>query len=547
MVNWSTFAVPSTTNNVLIPDIAPQTNYPILTTTGNSAKSIETLSNAQITISYGSELTIDGSTSVGLNNGGTISNSGVVHIQNSTGNSLTNTGLFANIGTCSKLNIDNMVMNTSGTLTNEGLLKTHHTTSNQNDNMVVNTGRIYTTMGASPFFTGTGTFNDSGTMLTGSNTLVWSGCAGGSNTDWNNPANWDNYQVPTMSDDVQILNISPSTNYPIIMSTHNQAKSLTISTGASLTIETEADLTLNGSATQGIDNQGSINNSGELKILNAPVSIQNQAHFTNDACGVIEADNQLNNTTAGTFLNKGRLITSHTSTHVNAGSFTNNRIIADANSAFSGVSITSGSLSQITSDATVFYGQESIAGTVSVCITGSVSNFIVNPGTYENYYITNATGDPIGIYDNATATFSPYGNLPFGQQTAYLWSDIPPFAACFRSILSFTLEVNNCKTESINQVERSTTSWEARAYPNPFIGNSTIEFVAPQSTKLEVQVYSIAGNRAATLYQGTVAEGQKYQLSLEAEHLPGGVYIVRFTTAQGTVKHLKLIHASRTN
>ena len=542
--NWSTFGVPNSTIDVELLDLSPATNYPIINNSGNVAKSITIHSGASLDIQSSGELTIDGSTTTGLDNQGMVSNSGILTIQNTTGSSITNTGTFTNQGNCSKLIIDNSIMNTSGTLTNQGLLKTTCPTSNQNDNMVSNTGRIYNTTGVNPFFTGTGTFNETGVTINTLSSLVWSGCAGAGDTDWNKAANWDYYEAPTAGKDVQIIDISPATNYPIITSTGNVARSLTVGSNVTFSIENGGDLTLNGSSTQGVQNQGTISNAGVLKIQNAPVSIQNTDQLTNEACGVLELDSQLDNTGTGTFLNEGRLITAYSGTNINAGSLTNNRIIADANGAFTGVSITSGPMSQVTNDASVTYGQESIAATVSVCNTGTVMDFINNPGTYEEYFITDLDGNPLGTYYNSTNTFDPYSTTPVGTHTAQVRSQIPPFTACYQPILTFNLEVNSCKTESL--VDGATTpisesDWSLSAYPNPFSDISRVVFEAVESTDLVVSLYSMTGQRVGILYEGEVVAGEQYETQVEAGDLPSGMYIIHLQTASGKTEHLKVI------
>ncbi|MEO1257377.1 MAG: T9SS type A sorting domain-containing protein [Bacteroidota bacterium] len=91
---------------------------------------------------------------------------------------------------------------------------------------------------------------------------TWTGTV---DTDWNTAGNWTG-GIPVASDDVIIPDV---TNDPIIASGQAAvAASVTVEANASLTIQPNGSLTIDGSSGNGLTNNGSINNAGEINIDN---------------------------------------------------------------------------------------------------------------------------------------------------------------------------------------------------------------------------------------------------------------------------------------
>ena len=128
-------------------------------------------------------------------------------------------------------------------------------------------------------------------------------------TDWNNPGNWT-AGVPTATVDVAIPNM---VNDPIISTPDAVAKSVNVFTHSILLITTEGILTVNGSTTQRILNNGTIENSGIIYVGNSGISgnygIVNGRTINNYGQININRANQAGflSSTGSTFTNSGEI------------------------------------------------------------------------------------------------------------------------------------------------------------------------------------------------------------------------------------------------
>ncbi|WP_456426949.1 T9SS type A sorting domain-containing protein, partial [Rhodocaloribacter sp.] len=68
-----------------------------------------------------------------------------------------------------------------------------------------------------------------------------------------------------------------------------------------------------------------------------------------------------------------------------------------------------------------------------------------------------------------------------------------------------------------------------RNYPNPFRGQTTISYVLPRPSRVELVVYDVLGRRVATLLNAWQAAGEHTEV-FDARKLPGGVYFWRLST-----------------
>ncbi|MBK7426249.1 MAG: SBBP repeat-containing protein [Saprospiraceae bacterium] len=105
-------------------------------------------------------------------------------------------------------------------------------------------------------------------------TDIWTGCV---STNWATPGNWADGSVPTAADDATIPNVA---NDPVIMgSTAALARSVLVQAGAMLTINAMGSLTINNSAVHGLDNYGTVDNSGDIIVGNTTAFGNNNGVF----------------------------------------------------------------------------------------------------------------------------------------------------------------------------------------------------------------------------------------------------------------------------
>jgi hypothetical protein len=71
------------------------------------------------------------------------------------------------------------------------------------------------------------------------------------------------------------------------------------------------------------------------------------------------------------------------------------------------------------------------------------------------------------------------------------------------------------------------------AFPNPFNTTVSIRFTLPDDGRVSVRAYDILGRKAADLFDGDLAAGEKDVL-WKPENLSGGVYLVHIATPYGS-------------
>jgi hypothetical protein len=80
-------------------------------------------------------------------------------------------------------------------------------------------------------------------------------------------------------------------------------------------------------------------------------------------------------------------------------------------------------------------------------------------------------------------------------------------------------------------------------FPNPFQGQSTVAFSVPQTTKVTMEVYNLAGMKMGEITRGEFAAG-RHEVVMDAAGYDAGVYLVKatFTNDNGTyTKTLKSV------
>ena len=84
--------------------------------------------------------------------------------------------------------------------------------------------------------------------------------------------------------------------------------------------------------------------------------------------------------------------------------------------------------------------------------------------------------------------------------------------------------ISGIKSAPLGMKTSSGRPQELAVYPNPATGPTTVRFRPVQDGSAQVLVYNQLGQQVATLYHGQVRKGQAYELSLQSQQLPAGLY-----------------------
>jgi hypothetical protein len=74
---------------------------------------------------------------------------------------------------------------------------------------------------------------------------------------------------------------------------------------------------------------------------------------------------------------------------------------------------------------------------------------------------------------------------------------------------------------------------QAKVFPNPASSNFTTEINLPQSSNVQIDLYTTLGQFAGTLYNGFLVKGP-HQLSMNKKTILGGNYYLKITTRSAT-------------
>ncbi|QNF35466.1 T9SS type A sorting domain-containing protein [Adhaeribacter swui] len=96
------------------------------------------------------------------------------------------------------------------------------------------------------------------------------------------------------------------------------------------------------------------------------------------------------------------------------------------------------------------------------------------------------------------------------------------------------------KVASANATLQTATAVSLSNYPNPFQGQTTIQFTSAQSQDYKLEVYDLSGNLVKTLKTAKAVAGENVQVTWNASQNKEGIYIIRLTT-KNDVQHLRVI------
>ncbi len=85
--------------------------------------------------------------------------------------------------------------------------------------------------------------------------------------------------------------------------------------------------------------------------------------------------------------------------------------------------------------------------------------------------------------------------------------------------------------ESVNS---QPVQFSLKNFPNPFNSHTLIEFTAPKSAQITIEIYDILGRKVMTLYD-EVATAGRHKINFAAERLASGVYFCILKSGDYTV------------
>jgi len=379
---------------------------------------------------------------------------------------------------------------------------------------------------------------------------------GNTSTNWNTAGNWSLGTVPGINDNVIIPN---TTNDPVINIAGAVAKSVWVQSGGLLTVANTGTLTINGSSTQGIRNEGTVQNNGTINIGNTSTTgtfgIVNESDFHNNASGQINIDRCAIAgifANSGSFNNAGTILVGALVNQINllhnlgaTGSFINNAgglfkgngNIGAAQFAHAGGTLSPGyspgkvvySSNEDFSNSTLFIEADAI-GTPGVnydqvvvngaaTLGGTLSLAVNFPGNYgDGVVILSAT--------NVTGTFSTVTGLPANWYITYLTTEV---------ILSYGVAAQSTWTGAVNSDWNNAGNWSAGV---PGAGTNVI---IPDVTN--DPVISTAGAIARNI---TILSGALLTVNASGSLSINGSFTDGFVN-QGTVQNHGLINIGNTS
>ena len=151
--------------------------------------------------------------------------------------------------------------------------------------------------------------------------------------------------------------------------------------------------------------------------------------------------------------------------------------------------------------------------------------------------ITGVNSNPTSTKDNFTSEIVILASHD-NQAVGVLASDGLTAARAVRDTSIITSSIDSIKP---NEIELGKV---LKAYPNPFLSHTTIQFIVPESGAYNVTLFDSRGAKVAVLKQGKGLVGEKSLIDVSGYKLAKGLYIVRLQS-NNYVTTLKLILQDR--
>jgi hypothetical protein len=92
--------------------------------------------------------------------------------------------------------------------------------------------------------------------------------------------------------------------------------------------------------------------------------------------------------------------------------------------------------------------------------------------------------------------------------------------------------VSGMTVQQASSVQTAIPDVEWSAFPNPATDDLHINLLLPDDSDVNLQLLTIDGKLAATIFSGAVAHGHS-EIQTSVHNLPAGIYLARLTTVQG--------------
>lgn len=113
------------------------------------------------------------------------------------------------------------------------------------------------------------------------------------------------------------------------------------------------------------------------------------------------------------------------------------------------------------------------------------------------------------------------------------WYMNPNCSLCGNAQQPFALKTQPETSETLSAIfENNTSAVHLNAYPNPFTDNIFIEFSLPEDMDVKLEIFNLAGQRIARLFEGSVTGGTLQRFTYQASGSEG-MLIYRLQTKNG--------------
>ncbi len=155
-----------------------------------------------------------------------------------------------------------------------------------------------------------------------------------------------------------------------------------------------------------------------------------------------------------------------------------------------------------------------------------------------DFQFTNDTLEFMPYVTSASIPFDIMANLAETSAKSFtITLSGPDGASIARATANITIEPFN--VQSVQELENV---YEFNQWPNPFGGTGHIDFTAPVSSEIKIDLYDVMGKKVGTLHEG-VSDGTLKTIEVSSSNLTKGVYFYTFSVNNNAIACRKWILA----